>query len=159
MENDTKTLLNIAVRTSCLVAPPWCFLFLRQINTADFGKTWKDETAGFTVLAWCVAIGCWMWTKRRDGISHRYRAAFISSFVQQAFVLCLAALMLDGGLTLYACILACMLYWMIAGVVIARRPLTPTSSDISWITYGYFLLAFAVTLILWRWCYFVLHAT
>ena len=144
-----NTALNVVVRTLCIIAPPSFFLFLRLFD-AGFDETWKDEIAGSIVFAWSGVIGYWMWTTRPWEICRLYKPAFIRSFSTQAFVLCLAALLLDGGIILYACSLASMLYWMMAGVVIARRPLLPTSFDASLISYGFVFLAFATCYLFWE---------
>ena len=60
-----------------------------------------------------------------------------------------------GGndLTLYACVAADMFYWMIVGVILARRPVLPTPGDLSLIAHGFLLLAFPVTFIMWTGAY------
>ena len=54
----------------------------------------------------------------------------------------LAALMLDGGLTLNAAVIAVVAYWLAFGIVLFRRASSPTRLDMLLVRYG-FLLVFA----------------
>jgi hypothetical protein len=139
--NDRK-ITSILARISCIFAPLIVFLLIRLVNVLE---RWKYDVAGGIVLAWSIAICCLIWTTRRNEICQPCRRGFFTSLVEHGLVLCLAALMLDGGMTLYACILASMFYWMTAGVVVARRPAAPTPIDVSLVAHGYLLLAFAVS--------------
>jgi hypothetical protein len=147
MANDKKTASNALMRIFCIIAPPSLFLAIRLTNVLE---TWKYEIAGCIVLAWSVAIGHRMLITRRCGIHRLYKRAFSASLIEHAIVLGLATLVLDGGYILYDCILASMLYWMIAGVVVARRPTMPTAIDVSLVAHGFLLLAVAVVLIFFR---------
>jgi hypothetical protein len=75
-----------------------------------------------------------------------YRAPIRSALLQQSVVLILAALMLDGGLTFNMAVIAIVAYWLAVGVILARRPGSPTRADILLIRYG-FLLVFGVVLV------------
>jgi len=144
---------SFLVPTSCVIAPLILLLFLRlafDLTSADV-RAWKYEVAGGIVLAWSVTAGWRMLAARRTGICRLYKIAFIISLGEQALVLALAALVLDHGLTLYACVLGSMSYWMIAGVVVARRPLLPTRVDLVLVRHGFLLLAFFLAVIVWTW--------
>jgi hypothetical protein len=158
---DSRTTAPILpVQVLVLVVPPGLFLLLRSFVVArsvDFTppcvEPWKLTIAGGIVVAWSVAIGCGRPLGSGGRVSGLYHRAFITSFVGHAIVLSFAALMLDGGLTLYACLLASMLYWMLAGVVVARRPVLPTPGDLKLVAHAFLILAFPVTVIVWTWQY------
>jgi len=42
-----------------------------------------------------------------------------------------------------------MFYWMIVGLVVAHRPMTPTPDDLSLVAHGFPMLAMAVSVIFW----------
>jgi hypothetical protein len=79
-------------------------------------------------------------------LSSEYSRPVKAALVQQGIVLILGLLMLDGGLTLHMAMLAVIAFWLAFGIVIARRPLAPTRSDLFLVRYG-FLLAFVTILI------------
>jgi hypothetical protein len=57
--------------------------------------------------------------------------------------------MLDGGLTIYACLLADMCYWMMVGVAAWHTSLRPTPVEVFFVTHGFLLMAFTVSLVVW----------
>jgi hypothetical protein len=69
------------------------------------------------------------------------RRAVGAAIVQQAVVLVLAALVLDGGRTLVLMIIAAIGSWVFTLIVILRRPRSPTRGDILIIKYGIWLAA------------------
>lgn len=153
--NDTrKRALNVLVRTLCVFAPPVLLLLLWLLFHSSSVTTWKYEVAGSLVVAWSVAVGYRMRVARRSGICDLYMRAFAVSATEQAVVFCLAALMLDGGLTLYASFLSGMLYWMMAGGVVARRQILPTPVDLWAVTYGFVVLVLPVIVVVWIWQYY-----
>ena len=72
-------------------------------------------------------------------ISSAYRPAVKTALLQQGIVLVLAALMLDGGLTFNVAVIAVLGYWLGFGVIVVRRPSSPTWGDILLIRYGFLL--------------------
>ncbi len=75
-------------------------------------------------------------------IASAYRPAIKTALLQQGIVFILAALMLDGGLTLNAAVIAVVAYWLAFGIVLFRRASSPTRLDMLLVRYG-FLLVFA----------------
>lgn len=152
MNNRTST-LSLLVRFLCVIAPPCIFLSLQLLFgiTPNGVKTWKYVTSGCVVFAWSLGIGYRMLAARLCGIRRLYKRAFVISLSEQAVLLFLASLLLDGGLTLYPFLVACMFYWMIAGVVVTRPPVQPTRSDLTFVTHGFPMLAIA-------YCFFIIAA-
>lgn len=150
-------ILNVLVRAMCL-GGPLCFFVLVAGTGGRTIEAWRVNTAGLIVLAWSCTVAAWRLAVRkrlrlpgRIEMRRRYRRAFVASFIQQAFILFLASLLLDGGLTFYACLVADMSYWMLAGIVVARRPIRPTPFDLSLIGCSYPALALLVTVAVWQW--------
>jgi ABC-type uncharacterized transport system permease subunit len=67
----------------------------------------------------------------------KHSRAITVAVVQQGFVLILAALILDGGVTLRFCAAAAIASWVCALVIILRRPQQPTNFDLAIIRYGF----------------------
>ena len=75
------------------------------------------------------------------------------ALLQQGIVVILALLMLDGGYTLNATIIAIVAYWLAFGIIVVRRPGLPTRGDIRLVRYGFLLIFFTVVVagpIVWR---------
>ena len=155
MEDSSKTKSNNVIRVLCIISPVVYFLLLLSIfDLVFFYEMHNKAIASFIVILWITTMGSWIWVQRKSDISRLYKAAFIKTYIQQGLVLFFASLMLDGGFTLYACILAAVLYWMGTGIIIARRPLLPTTFDIGLISYSFIPLAFITSFISWIWnCY------
>ena len=149
MRDDGKKAFTVLILMSCIVVPPALFGLLGLFASVACDRTWKYEGARCVVIASALAISYGTRTVWRTGISDELKRGFVSSYIAHAAVLCFASLLLDGGLTLYACLLASMLYWTMVGFVVARRPLTPTPFDIFLVSRGYLALAFAVSVIFW----------
>ena len=149
MGGDVKAPLSVVVPTLCTITPPSLFLVLGKLSDLLAVDWRKYEVAGCIVFAWTVAICYRMRVAWRSGICRACEKGIVTSIIQHPFVLVLGGLFLDGGFTLYACILTSMFYWMITGVVVAHRPISPTPFDIFLVTRGYPWMAFAMTLIFW----------
>ena len=83
-----------------------------------------------------------------------YRSVRASVLSQQAAVLLLASMILDGGDILSMCLVALVGFWAGAVIICARRPQTPTRLDLLFIRFGYLplcILAVFFTLTVWRW--------
>jgi membrane protein DedA with SNARE-associated domain len=52
---------------------------------------------------------------------------------------------------LYACLIGSMFYWMMAGVIVLRRAVPPTPSDVFLISHGFLSLASVATIVLILW--------
>jgi hypothetical protein len=73
-------------------------------------------------------------------------SAVKASLLQQGVVLILAALVLDGGRTFHAALVAAMAYWLGLVVVAVRRPSSPTAVDVLLVKYGFlFILLIVLT--------------
>ena len=79
-------------------------------------------------------------------ISSAYWPPVKTALLQQSIVLILAALTLDGGLTLNVAVIAILAYWLAFGVIVFRRAASPTRGDVLLVRYG-FLLIFVCVLI------------
>jgi hypothetical protein len=149
MSDDRKTAFSVLIWACCIIAPPSLFLAFRIFRVVLPVDPWKYKSAGCVVFAWCAVIFWRTRIARQRGLCRLYERGFLISFIQHAFFFCLGFLALDCGLTLYACVFASMSYWMIAGVIVANRPMTPACYDAFVVTYGLPMLAFAVILIGW----------
>ena len=139
MKDDERAALSNLVRTLCVLAPPGLVLFFGLFSiTVD---AWKRLTAGGIVLAWSLVIGCWMRRSKQKGLCQPCQSGFITAFIEHAVLLVLASLIMDHGLGLYSYLVACMSYWMVAGIIVARRPLMPTSADIDVLSHAFLALA------------------
>jgi hypothetical protein len=77
-------------------------------------------------------------------VSPVYWRAARTALLQQGIVLVLAAMVLDGGLTYIAAIVAVVAYWLAFGIIILRRPCLPTPADVLFMRYGFLLVSLAV---------------
>lgn len=94
------------VRGLCLVGPLGLFVVVAGIGGHTI-EAWRVNAGGLIVLTWTCIVTAWTLAVRKRlrlpsqiGIRRRYRRAFVASFIQQAFILFLASLLLDGGLDL-----------------------------------------------------------
>jgi hypothetical protein len=77
-------------------------------------------------------------------IAPAYKPAVKSALIQQGIVFILAGLILDGGLTFNAAVIAVVAYWLAFGLLIFRRANLPTRGDILWVRYGFLLILLIV---------------
>jgi hypothetical protein len=70
-------------------------------------------------------------------IARRYLHAITLAVAQQAVVLILAALILDGGHLLRVSVIAAIASWICTALVILRRPKQPTKLDLAIVKYGF----------------------
>jgi hypothetical protein len=82
-----------------------------------------------------------VWTSRP--ISSAYRPATKTALLQQGIVFILSALMLDMGQTICEAVTAIAAYWLAYGIIVVRRPSSPTRGDIFLIRYGFLLMFFS----------------
>ena len=68
-----------------------------------------------------------------EALSH----ALVVAVTQQAVILTLAALILDGGHILRICVLAAVASWLCTLLIMLRRPKQPTTVDLAIIKYGF----------------------
>jgi hypothetical protein len=66
-----------------------------------------------------------------------YRTPIVSTAVQQIVALVLAAMFLDGGRTLWGVITAVAGYWGGAVIILCRRPYSPSTGDVNYISLGF----------------------
>jgi hypothetical protein len=86
-------------------------------------------------------------------IAPAYQRAKTFALVQQAIVLFLSALILDGGDVFHTCLGALAAFWIGAAIIGVRRPQTPTRLDLALIRFGYIplcILAYLSTQFVWR---------
>ena len=77
-----------------------------------------------------------------------------SAFVQQAIVLVLAGMILDGGLIAQMCWYAFLAFWGGVAVIWFRRSSSPTKQDLILVRGGYLIvciISFFVTQSIWHW--------
>ena len=79
--------------------------------------------------------------KLRSPISSEYRPAIKTVLLQQAVVLILAALVLDGGVTFNSAVISVVGFWLGLGVILVRRPDSPTPGDLFYVGYAFLLIA------------------
>jgi hypothetical protein len=68
-----------------------------------------------------------------------YGDAIKSAVAQQAVMLLFSALLLDGGLALRICTFGAVGAWAFNIVILARRPRSPTPTDVSIVKYSFWL--------------------
>jgi hypothetical protein len=139
---------STSIRQLCVLVPFGMYLPLWAMEPR-FRETYYDEIGGVLVLTWCVWMAFRMWRSRGVAMSGEYATALKWSLLQHVVVFLLAALMLDAGLTGRSCLLAGILYWMIIGMVIVRRPSCPSRSDVAVVSSGFLCLAFFVSSVAW----------
>jgi hypothetical protein len=135
---------------------------------------WKDADTAFVVGRYAVfavfvaamhVIGYRLWQQQhladRAGdaklasspISPAYESPVKVALLEQAIVFILAAMVLDMGETLHAVMVAVVAYWLAFGVVLFRRPGSPTPGDLRLVRHGFllvFLIVFTVGLKVWH---------
>lgn len=81
-------------------------------------------------------------------LSSAYRPATKTALLQQGIVLILASLTLDMGQTICEAVTAVAAYWLAYGIIVVRRPSSPTRDDMFLIRYGFlFMFASAVAIL------------
>jgi hypothetical protein len=132
------------------------------INVAFWGIliywTWKSQSlymavgrsvAFVVVMAGVHFIGYRLWQRQlvqdHGPISSAYWPPTKTALFQQGIVFILALLMLDMGQTMCEAVTAIGAYWLAFGIIVVRRPVSPTRGDIFLIRYGFLLVfCFAV---------------
>ncbi len=129
---------------------------------------WRGESpslavvrcVGFVVLIIGVhRIGYGLWRAhceqgQDDGIrvlsrpiSSVYWPPMRTALLQQNITIILAALVLDQGQAISMATIAIVAYWLAFGVLVFRRPRSPTEGDTSLIRYGFLLILAAIILV------------
>jgi hypothetical protein len=147
-----------AARVFCILLP-LCFFFVVRsfgcwaaedwLRASPFLTAWRLEIATLVVFAWTLFVSFRICLRWRVPLDEAYGDAFRWTAIEHVFILGLAMLLLDGGLTFGACLVAAMLYWMAAGLVIARRPSDPSMFDTGLVSAGYAVLAFLASWLAW----------
>jgi hypothetical protein len=86
-------------------------------------------------------------------ISQSYRKPIFEAVVLQVIVGILSLMILDGGDCARICGAALLAFWGGAVVLIWRRPVTPTKTDLELIRFGYLpvmIIAFVIIQLAWR---------
>ncbi len=86
-------------------------------------------------------------------ISPSYRKPIFEALVLQGVLGLLSLLILDGGTTARICGIALVAFWGGATVMIWRRPLAPTKTDIELLRFGYLplvVMAFFLVHFIWN---------
>jgi hypothetical protein len=76
----------------------------------------------------------------RSSIAPQYREDFIFSACIQTFFLIAGALCLDGGGMLRYVLIVIATYWAMSLIIVFRRPLRPTRSDLWVVRHGFLLV-------------------
>lgn len=85
-------------------------------------------------------------------VSAEYRKTVFQALALQAVMVALSQLVLDFGTSARICGLALLGFWAGVALIIARRPSTPTRTDLALIRIGFLpLLGLAVPVVLWVW--------
>ena len=72
-----------------------------------------------------------------SGDGERHSKAIAFAIGQQAIVLVLSALALDGGFLLRVCVIAAVVSWFATALIMLRRPRQPTDVDLVIVKYGF----------------------
>ena len=83
-------------------------------------------------------------------LSRWHRADVAFAMAQQAVLLLLTALLLDGGFMLRVCCVAAIAHWAAMVIIRIRRPVEPTTLDVGVVKFGFlfcFLLAYSAALV------------
>ena len=115
----------------------------------------------FAVIMTCIhVVGYHTHTRQAErggylstALAPALTSAVRASLLQQGVVLLLAALVLDGGRTFHAALVAAIAYWIGLVVIAFRRPRSPTAVDIFLVKYGFlFVLPIVLTVgpMVWR---------
>lgn len=84
-------------------------------------------------------------------LSPSYRRPAYEAILLQVLICFFASLILDGGTAVMICLIAAGHFWIVAGLLIWRRPQSPTRTGLELLRFGY--LPMVVTVFL------VFHAT
>lgn len=151
----TVTVVLLVV-SFCVITSLGCeMLYLGWRRDSLYLAVWR--CAGFVLLiAVAHRIGYRLWQKQfehgQDGgvrvlsrcISAVYWRPLRTALIQQNIVIILASLTLDMGQTISVTTIAIAAYWLTVGVVVFRRPSSPTEGDIDLVRYGFLLILCAV---------------
>jgi hypothetical protein len=79
-----------------------------------------------------------------SAVSPLYKSAIKLAVLQQVILLILSSLLLDFGQTFRVCAVAAIAHWIAIGMIVARRPLSPTGLDLGIIRWGFVPLGIVV---------------
>jgi hypothetical protein len=102
----------------------------------------------FSVVMTCVhVIGYELYKQQADGgslpsasVAGGYWSAIKVAVLEQGIVAILAVLMLDGGLCAHMALVSVADYWPAVCLIIVRRPDSPTTGDLAFMKYGFFVI-------------------
>jgi len=109
----------------------------------------------FLIMTWVHWVGYHIYQRQRTNgmvfpLAWAHKRAFRTAVLQQAFIIFLTALTLDGGLLCQEAQIAVLAYWLAWSVIAFARPEAPTVWDIRCICTGY-LIIFAMIIIAGPW--------
>jgi hypothetical protein len=137
-----------------VVAVP--FLFLAAISIIPIlmfeGSSKYATLTALIVLLGAIGLVYRLWQRQfvpdqadsnespSRSLSSAYWPATKTALLQQGVVFILSALTLDMGQTICEAMTAIVAYWLAFGIILARRPRSPTRSDIFLTRYGFLLM-------------------
>jgi hypothetical protein len=158
---------SAAIRTSILL---FSWLLTSAIGAVYLYFSWlakgsqihaTTRALAFIAIMGCVHfVGYCAYEKQHFGyrwfavlLAPEYKPALKSSVIQQLCALVLSALTLDFGLLLRCCLISVLAYWLVAALIVTRRPSMPTAVDVHLIRYGFLPIFIAVAIVgpvVWR---------
>jgi len=154
--------LPLLVVSFCVTSAAWVALIYGVGAEVDRSQAVGRSVVYVVFMAAVHWVGYRLWRRQftqppEDGVPMppspiiaAYRPATRLALLQQGIVIVLTAAMLDGGLCFNTALIALIAYWLAYGIVIVRRPCTPSKVDLILVRYG-FLAIFAVVIIAGPW--------
>jgi len=97
---------------------------------------------------------CWLAMNLSVSISPRYRDPILLGAVLQAGFLLFGLLAFDSGQLLQWTLFAAVIYWIMAALIVSRRPQTPTKWDLIFLRSGFVIIlpvSILATSLVWSW--------
>ena len=133
----------------CIMSALWGWFLYCVRETISTRKLVEVFVVFTVIMAGVHFIGYRLWRRQfvqgegTSPLSSVYWPTTKAALLQQGIIFILAALILDGGLTFHMAVIAFVAYWSALGIIVARRPSSPTRIDILLVRYG-FLLVFLI---------------
>lgn len=131
MKVDANSIINIGQQGATLVGIP-----LRSIPASE------------------LSVGTQKMTEETNRFSPEYRKSIRLILIEQIPLGLLAGMIIDGVGVAMIFLYALASYWAGFGMIVLRRPMNPTKTDlfvIKWGTFALFAICFAMASVTWRW--------
>ena len=158
MNANERTAISASWMVYSILGCPFAFSF--WISRGQFATCMSRAAAFLGLMILVHFVGYTFYENQatiRDrlhvGVSRQFGTAANSALLQNFLVILLSALVLDFGVIARACLIALAAFWIGVGIVVFRRPLAPTATDLAFVRFGYPPMTFVTVVashVAWR---------